>query len=164
VGEGSRLKGANEKKAEVGLKVEIQEAMKAAMKTGDRLTLSVLRLVLSALHNEEIRLRRELTTEEIHRTLTTLCKQRAEAIELFRKGGRTELAEKEDAELKVLQRFLPQPLSENEVRNLIKVSIEEVGAKNIQDLGKVMKQLMPRVSGRADGKRVNELAKELLGG
>ena len=155
---------ANEKRAEVALKVEIQEAMKAAMKTGDRLTLSALRLVLSALHNEEIRLRRELSTEEIHRTRTTLCKQRTEAIELFRKGGRAELAEKESAELKVLQRFLPQPLSENEVRTLIKVSIEEVGAKDIQDLGKVMKQLMPRVSGRADGKRVNELAKELLGG
>jgi uncharacterized protein len=59
---------------------------------------------------------------------------------------------------------LPQPLSEDEVRNLIKVSIEEVGARNIQDLGKVMKQLMPRVSGRIDGKRVNELARELLGG
>ena len=155
---------ANEKRAEVALKVEIQEAMKAAMKSGDRLALSALRLVLSALHNEEIRLRRELTVEEIHRTITTLCKQRTEAIELFRKGGRAELAEKEEAELRVLQQFLPQPLSENEVRNLIKVSIDEVGAKNIQDLGKVMKQLMPRVSGRADGKRVNELAKELLGG
>jgi len=155
---------ANEKRAEVALKVEIQEAMKAAMKSGDRLALSALRLVLSALHNEEIRLRRELTMEEIHRTITTLCKQRTEAIELFRKGGRAELAEKEEAELRVLQQFLPQPLSENEVRNLIKVSIDEVGAKNIQDLGKVMKQLMPRVSGRADGKRVNELAKELLGG
>jgi uncharacterized protein YqeY len=155
---------ANEKRAEVALKVEIQEAMKAAMKSGDRLALSALRLVLSALHNEEIRLRRELTMEEIHRTITTLCKQRTEAIDLFRKGGRAELAEKEEAELRVLQQFLPQPLSENEVRNLIKVSIDEVGAKNIQDLGKVMKQLMPRVSGRADGKRVNELAKELLGG
>lgn len=148
----------------MGLKVEIQESMRAAMKTGDRLTLSALRLVLSALHNEEIKVRRELTTEEIHKTITTLCKQRIEAIELFRKGGRAELAEKEEAELKVLQRFLPQPLSEEEVRSLIKVSIEEVGAKNIQDLGKVMKQLMPRVSGRTDGKRVNELARELLGG
>jgi uncharacterized protein YqeY len=155
---------ANKKRAAVALKVEIQEAMKAAMKSGDRLALSALRLVLSALHNEEIRLRRELTMEEIHRTITTLCKQRTEAIDLFRKGGRAELAEKEEAELRVLQQFLPQPLSENEVRNLIKVSIDEVGAKNIQDLGKVMKQLMPRVSGRADGKRVNELAKELLGG
>src|SRR5262245_37453388 len=124
---------ANKKRAEVTLKVEIKEAMKAAMKSGDRLALSALRLVLSALHNEEIRLRRELTTEEIHRTLTTLCKQRTEAIDLFRKGGRAELAERENAELKVLQRFLPQRLSENEVRTLIKVSIEEVGAKEIQD-------------------------------
>lgn len=148
----------------MGLKVEIQEAVRTAMKTADRLTLSTLRLLLAALQNEEIRGRRELTTEEIHKTIMTLCKQRTEAIELFTRGKRTELAEKEAAELKVLQRFLPKPLSEDEVRNLIKASIEEVGAQNIQDLGKVMKQVMPRVSGRTDGKRVNELARELLGG
>jgi uncharacterized protein len=147
----------------MGLKVEIQEAMKAAMKRGDRLTVSTYRLLLSALHNEEIKSRKELNTEEIHRVVSTLCKQRTEAIDLYRKGGRAELAEKEDAELKVLQRLLPEPLSEDEVRALIKASIEEVGAKNVQDLGKVMKQLMPKVSGRTDGKRVNELAKELLG-
>ena len=148
----------------MGLKIEIQEAMKAAMKTGDRLTLSTLRLLLSALQNEEIKGRRELTTEEIHRIIATLRKQRVEAIELFRKGGRADLAEKEEGELQVLQRFSPQSLSDDEVRDLIKLSIEEVGAKTIQDLGKVMKQLMPKVSGRTDGKRVNELAKEFLGG
>jgi uncharacterized protein len=148
----------------MGLKVEIQEAVKAAMKSGDRLTLSTLRLLLSALHNDEIKSRRELTTEEIHKTISTLCKQRTEAIELFRKGRREELAEKEETELKILQQFLPQPLSEDEVRDLIKVSIEEVGARSVQDLGKVMKQLMPRVSGRTDGKRASELARELLGG
>jgi uncharacterized protein YqeY len=147
----------------MGLKVEIQEAMKAAMKRGDRLTVSTYRLLLSALHNEEIKSRKELNTEEINRVVSTLCNQRAEAIDLYRKGGRAELAEKEEAELKVLQRLLPEPLSEDEVRALIKASIEEVGAKNVQDLGKVMKQLMPKVSGRTDGKRVNELAKELLG-
>lgn len=147
----------------MGLKVEIQEAMKAAMKSGDRLKVSTYRLLLSALHNEEIKSRKELNTEEIHRVVSTLCKQRTEAIDLYRKGGRAELAEKEDAELKVLQRLLPEPLSEDEVRGLIKASIEEVGAKNVQDLGKVMKQLMPKISGRTDGKRVNELAKELLG-
>jgi uncharacterized protein len=147
----------------MGLKVEIQEALKAAMKRGDRLTVSTYRLLLSALHNEEIKSRRELTTEEINRVVSSLCKQRAEAIDLYRKGGRAELAEKEEAELKVLQRLLPEPLGEDEVRALIKASIEEVGAKNVQDLGKVMKQLMPKVSGRSDGKRVNELAKELLG-
>jgi uncharacterized protein YqeY len=147
----------------MGLKVEIQEAMKAAMKRGDRLSVSTYRLLLSALHNEEIKSRKELNTEEIHRVVSTLCKQRTEAIDLYRKGGRAELAEKEDAELTVLQRLLPEPLSEDEVRALIKASIEQVGAKNVQDLGKVMKQLMPKVSGRTDGKRVNELAKELLG-
>jgi len=148
----------------MGLKIEIQDAMRAAMKKGDRLTLSILRLLLSALQNEEIKSRRELSTEEIHRTISTLCKQRTEAIELFRKGAREELAQKEEAELKVLQHFLPQQLSENEVRALIQSSIEEIGARNVQDLGKVMKQVMPRLSGRADGKRVNELAKEILAG
>jgi uncharacterized protein YqeY len=105
-----------------------------------------------------------LSTEEIRRTISSLCKQRTEAIELFRKGAREELAQKEEAELKVLQHFLPQQLSEDEVRALIQSSIDEIGAKNVQDLGKVMKQVMPRVSGRADGKRVNELAKEILAG
>jgi uncharacterized protein YqeY len=152
------------KAEEMGLKIEIQDATRAAMKKGDRLTLSILRLLLSALQNEEIKSRRELSTEEIRRTISTLCKQRTEAIELFRKGAREELAQKEEAELKVLQHFLPQQLSENEVRALIQSSIEEIGAKNVQDLGKVMKQVMPRVSGRADGKRVNELAKEILAG
>ena len=146
----------------MGLKAEIQDATKAAMKKGDRLTLSTLRLLLSALHNEEIKGRRELATEEIQKTISTLCKQRTEAIELFRKGRREELADKEEAELKILQQFLPQPLSEDEVRALIESSITEVGASSVQDLGKVMKQLMPRVSGRADGKRVNELAREAL--
>jgi len=146
------------------LKAEIQESVKSAMKSRDALTLSTLRLLLSAIHNEEIRLRKELSVEEIQRTITTLCKQRTEAIELFRKGGREELAQKEETELAVLKRFLPQPLSEDEVKALIQGCIEEAGATNLQDLGKVMKLVIPKVSGRADGKRVNELAKALLGG
>jgi uncharacterized protein YqeY len=148
----------------VGLKLEIQDSMKAAMKGGDRVTLSTLRLVSSALHNEEIKARRELTSEEILKVISTLCKQRQEAIEQFRKGGRADLAEKEEAELKVLRRYLPEALSEEEVRALIRKSIEEVGAKGIQDLGKVMKQVIPEVTGRAEGKRVSELAKEMLSG
>jgi uncharacterized protein len=144
------------------LKAEIQEAVKGAMKSADALTLSTLRLLLSAVHNEEIRVRKELTTEEIQKTIVTLCKQRSEAIELFRKGGREELAQKEEAELAILQRFLPQPLSEDEVKRLIQASIAEAGATGIQDLGKVMKLVMAKVSGRSDGKRVNELARTLL--
>jgi uncharacterized protein YqeY len=148
----------------MSLKAEIQEAVKTALKSGDAVTLSTLRLLLSALHNEEIKGRRELAPEEIQKTISTLCKQRGEAIELFRKGGREELALKEEAELAVLKRYLPQPLTEEEVAVLIRSSIDEAGAKGIQDLGKVMKLLMPKVSGRSDGKRVSELAKALLGG
>jgi len=144
------------------LKAEIQDSVKRAMKSGDTLTLSTLRLLLSAMHNEEIKVHRELAAEEIHKIIVTLCKQRTEAIELFRKGGREELAQKEEAELKILQRFLPQPLSEEEVQDLIRESISESGARGIQDLGKVMKLVMPKVTGRTDGKRVNELAKTLL--
>ena len=148
----------------MGLKGEIQDAMKAAMKGGDRLTLSALRLLLSALHNEEIKERRELSPEEIIKIISSLCKQGQESIEYFRKGGRGDLLEKEEAELAVLRRLLPEALSEEEVRALIRSTIEEVGSKGVQDLGKVMKQIMPKVTGRTEGKRVSELAREILGG
>lgn len=148
----------------MGLKSEIQDSMKAAMKSGDRVSLSSLRLLWSALHNEEIKERRELFPEEIIKIVSTLCKQRQEAIEYFRKGERSDLLEKEEADLEVLRRFLPQALSEEELRALIRGSIEEVGAKGVQDLGKVMKSIMPKVTGRTEGKRVNELAREILSG
>ena len=146
------------------LKAEIQEAVKSAMKSADALTLSTLRLLLAAVQNEEIRVRKELTAEEIQKIIVTLCKQRGEAIELFRRGSREELAQKEEAELAILQRFLPQPLSEEEVKGLIRASITEAGATGLQDLGRVMKLVMSKVSGRSDGKRVNELVRALLGG
>jgi len=146
------------------LKAGLQEAAKAALKSRDTVKLSTLRLLLAAVHNEEIRLRKELGAEEIQKVIATLSKQRSEAIELYRKGGRDDLAEKEEAELEILQAYLPQPLTEQEVQTLIRESIAELGATGVQDLGKVMKQVMPKVSGRTDGKRVNELAKALLGG
>ena len=148
----------------MGLKSEIQDSMKTAMKSGDRVSLSALRLLWSALHNEEIKERRDLSPEEIIKIISSLCKQRQESIEYFRKGRRTDLLEKEEADLEVLRRFLPQALSEEELRSLIRSSIEEVGAKGVQDLGKVMKQIMPKVTGRTEGKRVNELAREILSG
>jgi uncharacterized protein len=146
----------------VGLKTEIQDGIKAAMKSGDRVTLSTLRLLSSALHNEEIKQHRELSEDEILKTVASLSKQRQESIEFFRKGGRNDLLEKEEAELAVLRRFLPEAMNDDEVRAAIRSSIAEVGAQGIQDLGRVMKQVMPKVAGRTDGKRVNELAKELL--
>jgi uncharacterized protein YqeY len=146
----------------MGLKAQIQEATKAAMKSGDRLTLSTLRFLLAALHNEEIKERRELSEEEVLKTISSLCKQRLDSIEQFRRGGRDDLVEKEEAELGILRKLLPQALTEEEVRALIRSSIGEVGATGAQDLGKVMKQIMPKIAGRAEGKRVNELAREML--
>lgn len=148
----------------MGLKTDIQDSMKAAMKGGDRPTVSALRLLLSAVHYEEIKQRGELSADEILRTIATLCKQRQEAIEYFSKGGRADLLRQEEAELAALRRFLPEALGEEEVRALIRGSIEEVGAKGLQDLGSVMKRLMPKVAGRSEGKRVSELVKEMLRG
>lgn len=148
----------------MGLKAEIQDSMKAALKGGDQATLSTLRLLLSALQNEEIKSRRELTSEEILKTVSTLCKQRQESIEHFRRGGRADLVAKEEKELEILRKLLPQPLTEDEVRGLILATIQEVQAQGIQDLGKVMKQVMPKVTGRTEGKRVSDLAKEILSG
>jgi len=144
------------------LKAEIQSQMKSAMKSGDRVTVDTLRLLLSAIHNDEIKDRRELTSDEIQRTITTLCKQRSESIDLFRKGNRDDLVQKEEAELTVLARFLPEPLTDDELKSAVMSAIEESGAKGLQDLGKVMKQVMPKVAGRGDGKRVNQMVRELL--
>ena len=146
------------------LKAEIQDSMKSAMRSGDKITLESLRLALAAIKNEEIKARRELTTDEIQRTITTLCKQRSESIEMFAKGGRNDLVEKEQAELKVLQRFLPEPLTDEEIKSAVRIAIQASGAQELQDLGRVMKEVMPKVSGRSDGKRVNELAREILRG
>ena len=148
----------------MGLKTDIQDSIKTAMKGGDRLTVSALRLLLSAVHNEEINQRRELGADEVLRTIATLCKQRQEAIGYFSKAGRKDLLQQEEAELAILRRFLPEALGDEEVRTLIRGSIDEVGAKGIQDLGSVMKHLMPKVVGRSDGKRVSELVKEMLRG
>lgn len=143
-------------------KAEIQNALKTAMKSGDRITVSTLRLLLSAIYNEEIRARKQLDGDEIKRIISTLRKQRAEAIALFRKGGREDLAEKEENELKILERFLPQPMTDEEVRTLIQDCIVEANAKGAADLGRVMKLVMSKVSGRSEGKRVSELAREIL--
>jgi hypothetical protein len=147
----------------MGLKAEIQDAMKAALKSGDRPTLSALRLLLSALHNEEIKQRAELAPDDEIRIVSSLCKQRQEAIEYYRKGNRTDLIEKEETDLAVLRGFLPQALGDEEVRALVQRCINEMGAAGVADFGKVMKEVMPKVAGRAEGKRVGEIARELLG-
>ena len=140
----------------------LDEDLKKALKESDKLKLSVLRMAKSAIKYQQIDKGRPLTDEEVSSVLATMAKQRRESIEQFSKGGRTDLAEQEKAELAILQSYMPKQLSNEEVDNIIKQAINESEAKNEADMGKVMKLLMPRVKGVADGKWVNNRVRELL--
>jgi uncharacterized protein YqeY len=146
----------------MGLKERLKEDMKAALKAKDKVKLSTIRMIQSLIKNAEIEKRGELTDEEIVQLLMKYAKQRKESIELYQKGGRQDLVEKEKAELAVVESYLPKQMSEEEVRALVEEAIRESGATSPKDLGKVMKLVMPKVKGRADGSLVNRIAKELL--
>lgn len=141
----------------------LTEEMKAAMKAKDALRLSTVRMARTAIKNAEIEARCELGEEAVIKVLSTLVKQRREAADAYR-ASRPELAEKEELELAVLQEFLPQPLSPEEVRDIIDRAIAELGASSMKDMGAVMKQVTARTVGRADGKEVSGLVRMRLGG
>ena len=147
----------------MSLKERIQTELKEAMKAHDEIKVSTLRLLNSSIKNKEIDERKPLDDEGLLAILSTAAKQRRESIDQFEKGGRQDLADKEKAELAILQQYLPQQLSKDEVAAVIKETIAETGTSGAKDMGKVMKALMPKVKGKADGKLVNELVKELLG-
>jgi len=140
-----------------------QESIEAA-KAKDKIRLSALRMMKSALHNREIDLKRDLTEAEFLQLLSAMVKQRKDSIEQFEKGGRKDLVEKEEAELKIVQAFLPQPFSAEELQQAIEKAVSDVGAQGAKDMGKVMKALMPIISGKADGKEVSEKVKARLSG
>jgi uncharacterized protein YqeY len=146
----------------VNLKEKINGEMVSAAKAKDKIKLSAIRMIKSALHNKEIDLKRELNDEELLQVLSSIVKQRKDSIEQFRNGGRLELAEKEEKELAVVQFFMPEQLSEEEIEKEIEKAIEDVGAVSIKEMGKVMKVVMPRFTGRADGKIVSEKVKAKL--
>jgi len=140
----------------------LDEDLKAAMKRSDAISLSALRMAKAAIKNVQIDKGRELSDEEILSVLSSMAKQRRESIEQFSKGGREELAEKERQELAVLQSYMPAQLSPDEIEKLIVQAIEESSARSEADMGRVMKLLMPKIKGVADGKWVNNRVKELL--
>ena len=144
------------------LKKKMDQEMILAAKAKDKIRLSALRLLKSGLHNREIDLKRELNEAEFLQLLSAMVKQRKDSIEQFEKGGRTDLVEKEEAELKVIQEFMPTPMSETELDAMIAEAIRETGAASVRDMGKVMATLMPKVTGKADGKMVGEKVKALL--
>lgn len=142
--------------------IQLNKEMVTAAKSKDKIRLSAIRMLKSALHNKEIDLMRPLNESEVLQVLSSMIKQRKDSIEQFAKGGRTDLVEKEEAELKVVQEFMPAQMSEGEVDSLIKKAIEEAGAVSIKEMGKVMKILMPKLTGTADGKMVGEKVKAFL--
>ena len=146
----------------MAFKEKVNEMMVLAAKAKDKIRLSALRMLKSGLHNREIDLKRELDEGEFLQLLSSMVKQRKDSIEQFAKGGRTDLVEKEEAELKVIEEFLPAQLSEAELDASIAEAIREVGAEGVRDMGKVMKVLMPKLTGRADGKAVGEKVKARL--
>ncbi len=146
----------------MSLRERLTEEMKVAMKQRDDLRLSTIRLVRSAVKNREIDQKRELDDQGIAEVIASLAKQRRESIRLFLEAGRNELAEKEEKELAVLLGFLPQQLTREEVVTLVLEAIAESGAQGARDMGRVMKVLMPRIAGRADGKMVNDVVREKL--
>lgn len=148
----------------MGLRDGIMKQMAEAAKAGDKLRLSTVRLLLSAVKYKEVDLKRELTDEEVSAVASTLIRQRHDSIEQFRAGKREDLAQKEEEEIKILQGYLPPQLSPDEVRGLIKKTATEIGAQGMKDMGKLMKEVMPKLKGKAEGKLINDMVKEVLGG
>ncbi|HOP36413.1 MAG TPA: GatB/YqeY domain-containing protein [Syntrophales bacterium] len=143
---------------------KVDQEMIQATKTKDRARLSALRLMKNALHNRAIDLKEAFDEKEALLVFSSMIKQRRDSIEQFRNGKREDLAEKEEAELKVIQEFMPRQLSEAEIDGLIDKAIAEVSAVSVKDMGKVMKQLMPAITGQADGKAVSEKVRVRLAG
>jgi uncharacterized protein YqeY len=148
----------------MGLKERIQGDMQKAAKERNSLALSALRMALAAIKNKEIEARGEIGEDAVFEVLATMVKQRRESIDLYRRGERADLAEKEAAEITVLEAYLPKPLTDAEVESLVREAIAAVGANSPAGMGPVMKELMPKVAGLADGKTVNEIVRRLLTG
>src|SRR5215831_189561 len=142
---------------------KIQTQMADAMRSKDPLRLSVLRMMKSAVKNKEVEKMKPLDENEVIAVLNTLVKQRKDSIEQFRKGGREELAQKEEAEIKIIEEYLPAAASEEDIRRAIDEAVQETAAASMKDMGKVMKATLARLTGKsADGARVSQLVKETL--
>ena len=152
------------------LKQRIEDDLKAALRAGDKQRLGCLRMVKAKTQEKQIELRAkkgreaELSDDDVMDVVSAYAKQRYDSIESYERGGREDLAAKERAELEFLAAYLPQPMSEDEVAAIIDVSVRESGASEPKDMGAVMKLVMPKVKGRADGKLVNRIVQSRLKG
>jgi len=144
------------------LKQRLYEDLKKAMKTKDEIRTRTLRLIISSIKTLEVEKMAEATDDDVFRVLSKECRKRVEAIEAYKKGGREDLVNEEQRELEIIKSYMPKQLSEEELRKIVKNAVEETGSSSIKDLGRVMKVLMPRVKGRADGKTVNNIVRQIL--
>jgi uncharacterized protein YqeY len=145
------------------LQEKIQSHLADAMRSKEQLRLSVLRMMKSAVKNKEVDKMQALEEGEVIAVLNTLVKQRRDSVEQFRKGGREELAQKEEAEIKIIEEYLPAAASEEDIRRAVEEALQETAAASMKDMGKVMKATMARLAGKsADGSRVSQLVKEKL--
>jgi len=140
----------------------LEEELTVAMKERDAPRRDALRLILASLRSAEKELQRPLHDDEELQVLQRERKRRLESIEAFEGAGRHEQAEKEEAELDVLEEFMPEPLSEDDLERIVDDAIAEVGATSMRDLGRVMADVMPQIAGRADGSAVSQLVREKL--
>ncbi|RYL90396.1 GatB/YqeY domain-containing protein [Sporolactobacillus sp. Y61] len=136
--------------------------MKQAMKARDKDRLTVIRMIKTSLHNESIRRRKELSDEEALSVLTHELKQRKDSLQEFKKAERQDLIDEVRKEIAIVQSYMPEQLSENEVNSIVDQVISEVGAVSKTEIGKVMKAIMPKVKGRADGSLINRLVRSKL--
>jgi uncharacterized protein YqeY len=146
---------------------QIQKDMVAAMRSREELKLSTIRMVKAALKNKEIDKRAPLDEKEEQQILSTLIKQRKDSIEQFVKGGRQELADKEAAEIQLIEHYLPKAMGEEQIAEAVKATIAEMGSPTLKDMGTVMKNVMAKLQAtgaRVEGKTVSELVKKGLGG
>jgi uncharacterized protein YqeY len=146
----------------MNLEERLLDEMKQAMKTNDKLRLSTIRMIRTAVKNKEIDQRKKLDDDTILRVIQGMVRKGEESVEQFKLGGRTDLVEKETKEIEILKSYLPKPLSQEEILQIIDQTIEETKASSLRDLGKVMKSVMPKLGGRAEGSLINQLVKEKL--
>lgn len=144
------------------MKARLAEEYRAALRSGDKLKVSVIRLLTALIKNREVEKRGPLTDAEVMQAISSSCKQRQDSIEQYRQGGRQDLADKETAEFHILQSYMPQPFTAEELEELVRAAIQEAQAASPKEMGKVMTLLMPKVTGRADGKVVSALVREML--
>jgi hypothetical protein len=146
----------------MSLSQQLDQALKTALKSQQPVAASTLRMLKSGIHYREVELKRSLSEDELLAVVATQAKQRREAMAEFAKAGRPELAKKEEEELSILLSFLPRQLSSAECEAEVSGIIEELGASDPKDLGRVMKAAMARLAGRADGKVIQEIARQRL--